>query len=102
MAGDANGWSRKFDDPIELPDGKKLVTLKDAIEHLRKAVPKSDRNHPKVLTGATCLTNAAEGRDLIMHARIATLQALNRHVERVFNLDRKETYWGRHKLKRDE
>jgi hypothetical protein len=24
-------WSRRFDEPIELPNGKKLLTLKDAI-----------------------------------------------------------------------
>jgi AraC-like DNA-binding protein len=29
----------------------------------------------KVLTAATCLTNAAEGRDFMMHARIAVLGA---------------------------
>jgi hypothetical protein len=96
------GWRRRFDDPILLPDGRKLVTLKDAIDHLSKTVPKADHDHPKVLTAATCLTDAAEGRDLVMHARIATLQALNRHVERVFNPDRKDHHWGKRKLKRDE
>jgi hypothetical protein len=25
---DLKGWSRKFDDPIDLPKGRKLVTLK--------------------------------------------------------------------------
>jgi hypothetical protein len=73
------GWGRRFDDPILLPSGLKLVTLKDAIDHLSKTVPKADHDHPKVLTAATCLTNAAEGRDLVMHARIATLQALQRN-----------------------
>jgi hypothetical protein len=29
------------------------------------------------------------------------MRALNRHVERVFNTDRKVTHWGRRKLKRD-
>jgi hypothetical protein len=96
------GWQREFDDPIQLPDGRKLLTLKDAIEHLAKTVPRKDRNHPKVLTAATILTNAAEGRDFMMHARIAALQALNRHVERVYNSDRKETHWGKRKLVRDE
>jgi len=24
------GWSREFEDPITLPNGKKLVTLRDA------------------------------------------------------------------------
>jgi hypothetical protein len=36
-----------------------------------------------------------------MFARIGVMRALNRHVERVFNPSRKETYWGRRKLVRD-
>jgi hypothetical protein len=24
------GWQRKFEDPVPLPDGRKLVTLRDA------------------------------------------------------------------------
>jgi hypothetical protein len=52
--------------------------------------------------GRTCPAKAADGRDLIMHARIATLQALNRHMERVFNPERKEPHWVKRKLKRDQ
>ena len=36
-----------------------------------------------------------------MLARIGVMRALNRRVERVFNPDRKETHWGKRKLKRD-
>jgi hypothetical protein len=36
-----------------------------------------------------------------MMARIGMLRALNRHVERVFYLDRKDHHWGRRKLARD-
>jgi hypothetical protein len=36
-----------------------------------------------------------------MHARIGMLQALNRHVERVFNSSRKVSHWGKRKLARD-
>jgi hypothetical protein len=36
-----------------------------------------------------------------MFARIGVMRALNRHAERVFNPDRKETHWGKRKLKRD-
>jgi hypothetical protein len=36
-----------------------------------------------------------------MFARIGVMRALNRHVERVFNPDRKDTHWGKRKLKRD-
>jgi hypothetical protein len=37
-----------------------------------------------------------------MMARIAVMKALNRRVERVFNPDRKETHWGKRKLRRDQ
>ena len=37
-----------------------------------------------------------------MLARIGVMKALNRHVERVFNPDRKEHHWGKRKLKRDQ
>jgi hypothetical protein len=37
-----------------------------------------------------------------MQARVGMLRALNRNVERVFNSSRKETHWGKRKLKRDE
>jgi len=37
-----------------------------------------------------------------MMARIGVMKALNRHVERVFNPDRKETHRGKRKLKRDQ
>jgi hypothetical protein len=36
-----------------------------------------------------------------MFARFGVNWALNRHVERVFNPDRKEHHWGRRKLARD-
>ena len=33
-----------------------------------------------------------------MLARIGVMRALNRHIERVFNPDRKATHWGKRKL----
>jgi hypothetical protein len=57
---------------------------------------------PVVLTAAEMLTNTAEHGGPVEFARIATLQALNRHATRVFNPKHKEPHWGRRKLKRDE
>ena len=37
-----------------------------------------------------------------MFARIGVMRALNRHVERVFNPDRKDHHWGKRKLARDQ
>jgi hypothetical protein len=95
-------WSQRFAEPIVLPDGAKLATLRQAIAHLVKTVPAAERSSPAVLTAAELLTNAAEHGGPVEFARIATLQALNRHAVRVFNSDRKETHWGRRKLARDE
>jgi hypothetical protein len=37
-----------------------------------------------------------------MMAKIGFMKALHRDVEREFNSDRKETRWGKRKLKRDQ
>jgi hypothetical protein len=49
------------------------------------------------------LTYAAE-REIawIFLARIAVLRAIHHNEARVFNPHRKETHWGKRKLKRDE
>jgi hypothetical protein len=52
-------------------------------------------------TATEALIMAAEGRGPLLHARVGMLRALNRHVERVFNPDRKDPHWGKRKLARD-
>jgi hypothetical protein len=94
-------WSRSFDDPIPLPDGRQLVTLKDAADYIVK-LPKAKQDLEEWQTAIGCLICAAEGRDFMMHARVGMLRGLNRNVERVFNPDRKDTHWGKRRLKRDE
>ena len=79
-------WSLPFDEPIVLPEGGRLTTLRDAISHLGKTIPESDHEMPAVLTAAEILTHAAEQGGPVELARIATLQAINRHVGRTFNL----------------
>ena len=40
------GWQREFDDPISLPDGRKLLTLKDAAEYIT-GLPKKESALPE-------------------------------------------------------
>ena len=94
-------WDKRFAEPIVLEDGSKLATLQDAIAHLARLIPKAERDMPEILTAAELLTNAAAHGGPIEFARIATLQAINRHVGRVFDPSRKDTKLGRRKLKRD-
>jgi hypothetical protein len=94
-------WARPFDDPVLLPGGRKLVTLRDAADYIMK-LPKAEQNLEAWQTAVEALIMAAEDRGPLMHARIGMLRALNRNVERVSNQSRKDTHWGKHKLKRDE
>jgi hypothetical protein len=40
---------------------------------------KRERDHPAVLLAATVVSNAAEGKDFMMHARIVAMKALHRN-----------------------
>ena len=82
-------WDSRFGEPIELR-GVRLASLRDATVHLVNTVP-SERGTPVILTAAELITSAAERDGPIEFARIATLRAINRHVERVFDPSRKDT-----------
>jgi hypothetical protein len=88
-------WSTPFSDPIELPNGRKLVTLKDAATYI---------TGPALLewqTAIEVLMLCSRGGDPMM-AKIGMLRALHRNLVREFKSDRKETHWGKRKLKRDQ
>jgi hypothetical protein len=68
------GWSRPFEDPILLPDGRSLLTLKNAADYIMK-LPKAEQKHEKWQTAIEVLIMAAEGRGPLMHARIGVMQA---------------------------
>jgi hypothetical protein len=93
-------WSRAFEDPIPLPRGRQLITLKVAAGYIMK-LPKAEQDLPEWQAAIEALLMAAEDRGPLMHARIGMLRALNRNVERVFNPDRKDTQWAKRKLARD-
>src|SRR5471032_30534 len=95
------GWSRSFDDPIPLPEGE-LVTLgEDAGNYITK-LPKAEHSAPEWQAAMEALILVATRGGPTMLARIGVMRALSRNVKRVFNPDRKETHWGKRKLKRDQ
>jgi hypothetical protein len=69
-------WSSPFHDPIQPPKGKPLVTLKDAADYIM-ALPKNAHDAPHWQIAMEQPIDAAEGRNFIMHARIAVLRAMN-------------------------
>jgi hypothetical protein len=95
------GWKRRFDDPIVLPDGRRLVTLQDAGTYITK-LPKSEHEASEWQAAMEALILVATHGGPTMLPHIGMMRALNRHVERVFDPSRKDTHWGKRKLKRDQ
>ena len=94
-------WSARFDDPIPLTNGRALETLRDAAMYITK-LPKAEHDVPEWQAAMEALILVATSGGPTMFARIGVMRALNRHVEREFNPDRKDPHWGRRKLKRDQ
>jgi hypothetical protein len=72
------------------------------------AVQDAQRHDARPARRQNALINAASARSVTivvehsgpaMMARIGILRALNRHVERVFNADRKDKHWGNERAK---
>jgi hypothetical protein len=93
-------WDRPFAEAIELPKGKKLITLRDAALYITK-LPKAEHDAEEWRAAMEALLLVAEHDDPTMFARIGVMRALNRHVERVFDPSRKDKHWGRRKPARD-
>ena len=94
------GWKRRFEEPIPLPRGRQLATLKDAGKYITK-LPKAEHEAQEWLAAMEALILVAEHNGPTMMAPIGVMRALNRHVERVFNPHPKDHHWGRRKLARD-
>jgi hypothetical protein len=94
------GRSRKFDEPIPLPKGKPLLTLRDAASYITK-LPKVEHQADEWQAAMQALLLVVEQNGPTMFARVGVMRALNRHVERVFNSERKDHHWGKRKLARD-
>ncbi len=82
-----------------LPDGSKLVTLRDAATYATK-LPKKEADTAEWQAPMEVLILFAEHGGPTMFASVGVMRALNRHAEWVFNPS-KETHWGRRKLARD-
>ena len=93
-------WSRKFEEPIPLTKGSQLITLKDAALYITK-LPKAEHDAEEWQAAMEALLLVAESGGPTMFARIGVMRALNRHVEREINPDRKDMHWGPRKLARD-
>ena len=97
----ARAWQREFDDPIDLSDGKRLITLRDAANYIT-ALPKKDSALPEWQAAIEALMLVVEQRGPTMFASIGVMQALNRGQVPEFAESAKKHHWGRRKLKSDQ
>jgi hypothetical protein len=96
-----SGWRSEFDEPIVLPDGNRLVTLREAASYITQ-LPRAEAALPEWQAAIEALMLVVEQNRPTMFARIGVMKALNRHVERIFSSERKGHHWGKRKLKRDQ
>jgi hypothetical protein len=69
-------WSRRFDDPVTLPDGRPLRTLRDAGRYIA-GLPKATQARPEWQAATEALLMAAEDRGPLLHARVGMLRAIH-------------------------
>lgn len=101
----AEDWTRRFDDTIEVPGTRlKIKTLDDARRYLITfAVPRQPLKKELLTIALRCVLGAAQGVDLMMHARIAVGRWVHRDAPpKEFDPDLKLPKWAKHKLKRDQ
>jgi hypothetical protein len=67
------GWKRRFNDPIPLPSGRQLNTLKDAADYITR-LPKAEHESPHWQAAIEALIMAAEDRGPLLHARVGMLR----------------------------
>ena len=71
------GWQRRFNEPIPLPKGKKLVTLRDTALYVTK-LPQAEHDAEEWQTAMEALLPVAESDGPTIFARIGMMRALNR------------------------
>ncbi len=93
--------SASFEDPVPLPGGRKLVTLRDAANYIT-GLPKKESDLPEWQAAIEALMLVVRQNGPTMFARIGVMLALNRGKVREFTQSEKTHHWGRRKLMRDQ
>lgn len=94
-------WEKHFFDPIALPDGRALRTLRDAGEYIQ-ALPKARQKAREWQTACEALLVVVQHRGDPMHARMAFMSALNAGKPKPpLRPASTDPHWGRRPLARE-
>lgn len=69
-------WYRRFETPIKLPDGRRLVTLDDAAAYIQ-LLPKKEQDLPHWQTAIRELLICADRGGIMFLAELGMMQALH-------------------------
>jgi hypothetical protein len=86
------GWNSRFDEPIPLPDGGELRTLRAAADHIA-ALPRDEAEAAHWQLAIENLISAADHGAIVMLARIAVLRALNHDRPVTYRPGPKDPVW---------
>ena len=86
---------------IPLPRGRQLVTHEDAGTYITK-MPEAEHEAAEWQAAMEALILVATLGGPTMFARIGVMRALNRGHVRQFGSTRKDTHWGKRKIKREQ
>jgi hypothetical protein len=74
--------------------------LEDAAKYIQK-LPKAEQQIEEWQAAVEAMLLVVDHNGPTMMARIGVMRALNRNVGRALDPSRKDTHWGKRKLKRD-
>jgi hypothetical protein len=92
-------WDKQFHQPIELPDGNVLVSLRDAGTYITR-LSQTEHDAPEWQTAMHCLIEAADHGGPVSFARLGVAQALHRHEKKKFDTTRKQPHWRKPRVRR--
>jgi hypothetical protein len=94
-------WDLKFPEPIAVPHGKPLVTLRDAGDYIT-SLPLKVPSGPAWEAAMHVLIQAADHSGPVEFARLGMMQALHPKSERAYYSAKKDPVWRTtRKLARD-
>ena len=94
-------WDRLFENPVPLPDGRVIRTLREAGEFIQ-ALPQARQKAEEWQTACEALMLTVEHKGPTMHARMGFMAALNASKPKPpLAAASSDPHWSRRKLARD-
>lgn len=88
----SSAWDKQFSEPIALPEGGKLVSLRDAGSYITR-LPKVEHEAREWQTAMHVLIEAAEHGGPLSFARLGVAQALHRRDQVIYDPSRRQPRW---------